>query len=555
MNSETYWYQEAVFYQVYLRAYCDGNGDGHGDIQGAISKLDYIKSLGVDCIWIMPTYPSPLKDDGYDIADYREIHPDYGSLEEFKAFIAAAHDHGLRVVTDLVMNHTSDQHAWFQAARLGPDSPFHDYYVWSDTGQEYGDARIIFLDYEESNWTYDEKAGRYYWHRFFSSQPDLNYDNPVVQEEMISILRFWLDIGVDGFRADAVPYLFEREGTICENLPQTHAFLKSVRRIMDRDYPGRVLIAEANQWPEEVREYFGDDDEFHMCFNFPVMPRMYMALKRGDKKPIVDILERTPDIPPGTQWLTFLRNHDELTLEMVTPDEREWMWSQYAPEPRMKQNLGIRRRLLPLLDGSKRKWLLMNALLFSLPGTPIIYYGDEIGMGDNIRLKDRNGCRTPMQWNSDENGGFSRADKTYLPVIDDDRYGYELVNVEAQEEDRNSYLWATRFLLQARNQHPSLKRGTMEVVAIENPAVLAFWRVRDDDRILVLINLSDQQQSISLELSAYRGSEFVDLLSEGDRERLTEIPLVKILPPYATHWFWLTDQEQKDPPSNRRGGS
>jgi maltose alpha-D-glucosyltransferase/alpha-amylase len=540
MNSEAYWYREAVFYQLYLRAYCDGNGDGHGDLQGAISKLDYIKSLGVDCIWIMPMYPSPLKDDGYDIADYLDIHSDYGTLEEFKSFIAAAHDLGLRVVTDLVMNHTSDQHDWFQEARLGSDSPFHDYYVWSDTGQEYGEARIIFVDYEESNWTYDEKAGRYFWHRFFSSQPDLNYDNPLVQEEMISILRFWLDIGVDGFRADAVPYLFEREGTNCENLPETHAFLKRVRKIMDHDYPGRVLIAEANQWPEEVREYFGDDDEFHMCFNFPVMPRMYMALKRGDKKPILDILERTPDIPPGTQWLTFLRNHDELTLEMVTTEEREWMWSQYAPEPRMKQNLGIRRRLLPLLDGSKRKWLLMNALLFSLPGTPIIYYGDEIGMGDNIGLKDRNGCRTPMQWSSDDNGGFSSAIETYLPVIDDDIYGYDQVNAQAQEDKKDSFLWATRFLLQARRQHPSLKRGAMDIVEIENRAVLAFWRVQDNDRILVLINLSDQQQSISLELNAYRGLEFVDLLSEDDRERLTEIPLVKILPPYAAHWFWLT---------------
>jgi len=359
---------------------------------------------------------------------------------------------------------------------------------------------------------------------------------------MISVMRFWLDMGVDGFRADAVPYLYEREGTNCENLPETHAFLKKIRKIIDDEYPGRILIAEANQWPENVIEYFGDSDEFHMCFHFPVMPRLYMALKRGDKSPILDILDRTPEIPPGTQWLTFLRNHDELTLEMVSPEEREWMWSQYAPEPRMKQNLGIRRRLLPLLDGSRRKWLLMNALLFSLPGTPIIYYGDEIGMGDNIQLKDRNGCRTPMQWSRSKNGGFSGSDQTYLPVIDNERYGYEHVNVESQEKDRKSYLWATRFLLEARRQHPSLSGGTMAALLIDNPAVLAYWRVREDDRILVLVNLSDQQQSISLELTAYRGAVFVDLLAEGEGDRLTEVPLVKILPPYATHWLWLAEK-------------
>ncbi len=542
MSETKFWYQEAVFYQLYLRAYCDVNGDGHGDLKGAIAKLDYIKSLGVDCIWIMPTFPSPLKDDGYDIADFRGIHSDYGSLDDFKEFITSAHDLGLRVITELVMNHTSDQHPWFQAARSGPESPYHDYYVWSETGQEYGKARIIFLDYEASNWTYDQQAGKYFWHRFFSHQPDLNYDNPAVQEEMISVMRFWLDMGVDGFRADAVPYLYEREGTNCENLPETHAFLKKIRKIIDDEYPGRILIAEANQWPEDVIEYFGDSDEFHMCFHFPVMPRLYMALKRGDKSPILDILDRTPEIPPGTQWLTFLRNQDELTLERVSPEERKWMWAQYAPEPRMKQNLGIRRRLLPLLDGSRRKWLLMNALLFSLPGTPIIYYGDEIGMGDNIQLKDRNGCRTPMQWNRSKNGGFSDSDRTYLPVIDDDRYGYEQVNVESQEEDGKSYLRATRFLLEARRQHPSLKGGTMAALLIDNPAVLAYWRVREDDRILVLINLSDQQQSISLELSAYRGAVFVDLLAEGDRETLTELPLVKILAPYATHWLWLEEK-------------
>jgi maltose alpha-D-glucosyltransferase/alpha-amylase len=543
MSEAKKWYQEAVFYQLYVRAYCDANGDGHGDLRGAISKLDHIKSLGVDCIWIMPTYPSPLRDDGYDIADFRGIHPDYGTLADFTEFITAAHERGLRVVSDLVMNHTSDQHHWFQSARSGPESPVHDYYVWSSTGEEYDDARIIFLDYEESNWTYDEKIGKYYWHRFFSHQPDLNYDNPAVHEEMISIMRYWLDMGLDGFRADAVPYLYEREGTNCENLDETHSFLKKIRTIMEHEYPGRILIAEANQWPEDVIEYFGDGDEFHMCFHFPVMPRLYMALKLGDKSSILDILDRTPEIPPGAQWLTFLRNHDELTLEMVTAEEREWMWLQYAPEPRMKQNLGIRRRLLPLLDGSKRKWLLMNALLYSLPGTPIIYYGDEIGMGDNIMLKDRNGCRTPMQWDATKNGGFSEAGETYLPVNDDDQYGFERVNVEAQEQDRNSYLWATRFLLKARQQHLALKRGAMEVVPVDHPAVLAFWRVQDDDRVLVLINLSEQQQSIILDVSAYQGLELVDLLAQGESDRLSAVPLVKILPPYATHWLWLAEKQ------------
>ena len=343
---KTNWYQEAVFYELYLRAYCDSDGDGHGDFKGVISKLDYIKSLGVDCIWILPMYPSPLKDDGYDIADYRGIHPDYGTIDDFKAFLDAAHERGLKVITDLVMNHTSDQHPWFQAARKDPESPYHDYYVWSQTGEEYSDARIIFLDYEESNWTYDEMAGKFFWHRFYSNQPDLNYDNPAVHEEMFDIMRYWLDMGIDGFRADAVPYLYEREGTNCENLPETHAFLKRVRGILDKEYPEAVMIAEANQWPEDVIHYFGDGDEFHMCFHFPIMPRLYMALRQGRKEAIVNILSRTPDIPEGTQWLTFLRNHDELTLEMVTPQEREWMWSQYAKEPRARQNLGIRRRLV-----------------------------------------------------------------------------------------------------------------------------------------------------------------------------------------------------------------
>ncbi|MDX1615723.1 MAG: maltose alpha-D-glucosyltransferase, partial [Candidatus Promineifilaceae bacterium] len=518
------WYERAVFYELYIRAFQDSSGDGNGDFQGAIQRLDYVKELGVDCIWILPMYPSPLKDDGYDVAHYRDIHPDYGTLADFKAFLEAAHDRGLRVVTDLVMNHTSDQHRWFQEARRDPDSPYHDYYVWSETGEEYGDARIIFIDYEDSNWTYDEVAGKYYWHRFYSSQPDLNYDNPAVHEEMFDIIRFWLDMGIDGFRADAVPYLYEREGTNCENLPETHEFLKKVRAMIDREYPDRVLIAEANQWPEELLPYFGDGDEFHMCFHFPVMPRLFMALKKGDKTPIQDILARTPEIPDGTAWLTFLRNHDELTLEMVTPEERQWMWAQYAPEPRMRLNLGIRRRLAPLLDNHQGRWLLLNALLLSLPGTPIVYYGDEIGMGDNIWLPDRHGCRTPMQWSAEPNGGFSEAAETYLPVNDDDTYGYQQVNVADQESDPDSYLWATRFLLQARREEPALQYGTMEELALDNRAVFAFWRVHDDRRLLCLYNLSAEQQSVTLDLSAWQGSQVTDLLHENGKLVPSELP-------------------------------
>lgn len=537
----SHWYQEAVFYELYIRAYCDGNGDGNGDFRGAITKLDHIKSLGVDCIWIQPMYPSPLRDDGYDVADYRGIHSDFGTLEDFQAFLDAAHERGLRVITDMVMNHTSDQHAWFQAARSDPTSPYHDYYVWSDTGQEYSDARIIFLDYEPSNWTYDELAGKYFWHRFYHTQPDLNYDNPAVHEEMFQIIRFWLDMGIDGFRADAVPYLYEREGTNCENLSETHAFLKKLRRMMDEEYPDKVLIAEANQWPEDVIEYFGDGDEFHMCFHFPVMPRLYMALKQGDKNPILNILDRTPDIPPGTQWLTFLRNHDELTLEMVTPEERKWMWDQYAPEPRMRLNLGIRRRLAPLLDNDRRKWLLLNALLLSLPGTPIIYYGDEIGMGDNIWLPDRHGCRTPMQWSAEKNAGFSPADETYMPVIDDGEFGYKQVNVAHQQDDPDSYLSASRFLLQARRQQPALQKGEMDLLPTDNPSILAYWRIQDEidknDRLLCIYNLSNQQQALSLDLGAYGGKSMTDLLVSGENIILDEWPTVKILKPYASHWL------------------
>ncbi len=537
MTDHAGWYQDAIFYELYLRAFQDGDGDGHGDFRGAIKRLDHVQALGANCIWLLPMFPSPLKDDGYDVAGYHDIHPDYGDLADFRAFLDAAHERGLRVVIDLVMNHTSDQHPWFQAARQDPESPYHDYYVWSETGEEYADARIIFLDYESSNWTFDPVAGKYFWHRFYSSQPDLNYDNPAVHEEMLDIIRYWLGMGVDGFRADAVPYLYEREGTNCENLPETHVFLKKVRRLIDDEFPDCVLIAEANQWPEDLLPYFGDGDEFQMCFHFPIMPRLYMALKRGDKRPILDIMARTPAIPPGSQWLTFLRNHDELTLEMVTPEERQWMWEQYAPEPRMRLNLGIRRRLAPLLDNDRRRWLLLHALWLGLPGTPIVYYGDEIGMGDNIWLPDRHGCRTPMQWDDGPNAGFSTAAETYLPVNDDPVFGYEQVNVAAQEADPQSYLWATRFLLKARGQRSALQRGALDFLHTESPAVLAFWRVADDDRLLCVFNLSEQPQNLSLDLSGLSGRVLVDLLHEGDPWRIGAMPLVLNLRPYAAHWF------------------
>ena len=507
--SDKPWYQEAVFFELNIRACCDSDGDGNGDFRGAITKLDHIQSLGVNCIWVQPMYPSPLNDDGYDVADYCGIHENFGTLEDFKAFLDAAHARGIRVVTDLVMNHCSEEHPWFQAARADRNSPYRDYFVWSDTPQKYAEARIIFLDVETSNWTYDETAGQYFWHRFYSSQPDLNYDNPAVHEEMLNVLRFWMDMGIDGFRADAVPYLYEREGTNCENLPETHDFLKKVRRVMDEEYPGRVLIAEANQWPEDLLPYFGDGDEFHVCFHFPIMPRLFMALKSGDKTPIIDILTRTPAIPPGTQWMTFLRNHDELTLEMVTQEERKWMWEQYASDPRAPLNLGIRRRLLPLLDGDLRRWLALNALFLSLPGTPILYYGDEIGMGDNLDLEDRYGVRTPMQWTADTNAGFSTAAKTYLPVIDDEVYGYQRVNVAAQEGDPDSFLSWTRYLIGTRQAQPALRAGALEWVETGDKSVLAFRRSEGANRVLCVFNLTDEPRVSGIT----PGSRMRDLLS------------------------------------------
>ena len=485
------WYQNAVFYEVYVRAYYDSNGDGKGDLRGLMQKLDYLKKLGVDCLWILPIYPSPLKDDGYDIANFYAIHPDFGTLEDFKALLKAAHEMGLRVITDLVLNHTSDQHPWFQAGRADARSPYHDYYVWSETDQKYAQARIIFVDTEKSNWAWDEVAKQYYWHRFYSSQPDLNYDNPAVRAEILNVMRFWLDMGVDGFRADAVPYLFEREGTNCENLPETHAYLKELRHFIDTNYPGRVLLCEANQWPKDVRHYFGEGDEFQLAFNFPLMPRTFMALRQGDYSPIRWAFDQIPSIPPGCQWCTFLRNHDELTLEMVTPEEREWMWREYAPDKHMRLNLGIRRRLAPLLDNNIQKIELANAIVFSLPGTPIIYYGDEIGMGDNLALPDRNGVRTPMQWNASRAAGFSLAQQAYTPVIADTPYSPAEVNVETEMQDPTS-LWSTlQKMIRIRKERPVFEASELTWVGAHSKALLAYWRYGDKDRLLCINNLSD----------------------------------------------------------------
>jgi len=536
------WYKDAVFYELYVRAFKDGNGDGHGDLKGLLSKLDYLQALGVDCIWLLPICPSPLVDDGYDVSDYRNIHEDYGTLDDFKALVDGIHARGMRLIIDVVVNHTSDQHPWFVEARSSKDSPKRDWYVWSDTPEKYGEARIIFQDTESSNWAYDEQSRQYYWHRFYTQQPDLNYDNPAVQQEMLDILDFWLGLGVDGFRIDAVPYLYERESTNCENLPETHAYVRRMRAHMDAKWPGRILLAEANQWPEDVRAYFGDNDEFHMAFHFPIMPRLYMALKQRTRRSIVDILRRTPDIPPQTQWCIFLRNHDELTLEMVTPEEREYMWDVYAPEPRMRLNLGIRRRLAPLLDNDMRRIRLLHALLFSLPGSPILYYGDEIGMGDNIWLHDRNGVRTPMQWEPSKNAGFSDADELYEPVIDDDVYGYHHINVAQQMADPESLWHAVRHMMRMRKQYRAFGRGDFVFELPENEAILGYWRVyadgvEGDERFLVLVNLSDERQSAPLDLAAYAGIKPVDVLTGRGWPEVRQAPYTLELEPYAYLWL------------------
>ncbi len=532
------WYKQAVFYEVIVRAFYDSDGDGHGDLRGLMQKLDYIQQLGVDCIWLLPIYPSPLRDDGYDIADYYNVLPTYGDLDDFRALVEAVHARGMRIIADLVLNHTSDQHPWFQAALADRNSPYRDYYVWSDSNQKYKDARIIFLDTEKSNWTWSEQAGQFYWHRFYAAQPDLNFDNPAVRAEMLRVMRFWLDMGIDGFRADAVPYLFEREDTNCENLPETHVYLKELRRFMDENYPGRILLCEANQWPEDVRPYFGDGDEFHMGFHFPAMPRIFMSIKAGNASSLIDILQRTPAIPENCQWCNFLRNHDELTLEMVTPEEREYMWREYAPEPRMRLNLGIRRRLAPLLDNDRRKIGLANSLLFTLPGSPILYYGDEIGMGDNIQLFDRNGVRTPMQWNNGDNAGFSAAsrERLYAPLIDDDSYGYRKVNVAAEEFDPESQLNFFRKLIVVRKSTPALVRGGFTWVQPgENPALAVFVRESGEQSVLALHNLSDRPQPFTMALT--RPGAARDLL---DGESLPSGSVLHLtLAPYGFRWLEL----------------
>jgi maltose alpha-D-glucosyltransferase/alpha-amylase len=538
------WFKSAVFYELYVRSFNDSNTDGYGDFRGLTDRLDYLEWLGIDCIWMLPFYQSPLRDGGYDISDFYSILPEYGNLNDFMEFLDAAHERNIRVVADFIVNHTSDEHPWFQESR-DPASPKRDWYVWSDTDEQYSDARIIFVDTEKSNWTWDEEAGAFYWHRFFSHQPDLNYANEEVQEQMLAALRFWLDLGLDGFRLDAVPYLFEAEGTICENLPATHEFLKRVRAEVDKAYENIVLLAEANQWPEDVVEYFGDGDECHMCFHFPLMPRMFMAARRQVRYPIVEILERTPQIPENCQWGIFLRNHDELTLEMVTDEERDYMYMEYAKDPRMKLNLGIRRRLAPLLENSRDQTELFHAMLLSLPGTPIIYYGDEVGMGDNIYLGDRDGVRTPMHWNADRNAGFSRADfaQLYLPVLMDPVYGYERVNVEAEQRDSNSFLQWFRRLLAVRKQHPVFGVGAFEVLHPENAAIFAYVRTLGDDVVLVVNNLAGRAQAAELDLSAYEGMYPVELFGGERFPRIGELPYLLTFGPHSFYWFQLVREE------------
>jgi len=495
-----YWYKDALFYEVHTRAFFDSDGDGIGDLKGLHEKLDYIKSLGVNCIWLLPIYPSPLKDDGYDISDFYNIMPDLGLIEDLKDLISAIHHRGMRIIMDLVVNHTSDQCKWFQEGEADPNSPYHDYYVWSDTDQKYKGTRIIFLDTETSNWTWSEKAGKYFWHRFYSFQPDLNYDNPAVREEMKNIMRFWLDLGIDGFRADAVPYLIEREGTNCENLPETHDYLKELRTLIDEEYPGCILLAEANQWPRDLLPYLADGDEFHMAFNFPIMPRIFKSIGVGDCTSLIETLQETPAIPESCQWCTFLRNHDELTLEMVTEEDKQLLWNIYAPDDRMRLNLGIRRRLAPLMSGNMGKVELLYAVLFSLPGAAIIYYGDEIGMGDNIWLNDRDGVRTPMQWTNEENAGFSagRPEKLFQPLIDSGVFDYRRINVQDQSSDENSFLNRLKSLIAVRKSHPVFPSHSFSIINTGNNAIFSIERKNDKESILCLHNVSEEKQAISL---------------------------------------------------------
>jgi maltose alpha-D-glucosyltransferase/alpha-amylase len=551
------WYQRAVFYEVLVRGFHDSNGDGTGDLPGLTSRLDYLQWLGIDCLWLLPIYASPLRDGGYDISDFTSLLPDFGTIGDFVELVDQAHERGIRVIADLVMNHTSDAHPWFQASRTDRDGPYGDFYVWSDTDERYPGARVIFVDTEASNWTYDPVRGQYYWHRFFSHQPDLNYENPRVQDAMLEVLRFWLDLGIDGFRLDAVPYLYEREGTNCENLKETHEYLKRVRAEVDRLYPDRVLLAEANQWPADVVAYFGDPsaggDECHMAFHFPLMPRIFMAVRREQRYPISEILAQTPSIPTGCQWGIFLRNHDELTLEMVTDDERDYMYAEYAKDPRMKANIGIRRRLAPLLDNDRNQLELFTALLLSLPGSPVLYYGDEIGMGDNIWLGDRDGVRTPMQWTLDRNAGFSSCDpqRLYLPLNMDPIYGYQALNVEAQQRNPGSLLHWTKRMIEIRKRHPVFGTGAYDELTSSNPSVLAFVReyegpTRPDgwdptDRILCVNNLSRFPQPVELDLRRFKGITPVECMGGVTFPPIGDLPYLLTLPGHGFYWFQLPE--------------
>jgi maltose alpha-D-glucosyltransferase/alpha-amylase len=537
------WFKRAVFYEVLVRSFKDSNGDGVGDLAGLTEKLDYIAWLGVDCLWLPPFYASPLRDGGYDVSHYTDIPPDVGTLEDFKAFLDGAHHRGLRVIVDFVLNHTSDQHPWFQASRSDPDGPYGDFYVWSDTDDGWPKARIIFVDTESSNWTWDPVRGQYFWHRFYGHQPDLNFDNPVVHQAMLDALAFWLDLGIDGFRLDAVPYLYERDGTDGENLPETHEFLRKLRRYVDDNYPDRILLAEANQWPSDVVDYFGDfesgGDECHMCFHFPVMPRIFMAVRRESRYPVSEILDETPPIPANCQWGIFLRNHDELTLEMVTDEDRDYMWGEYAKDPRMKANIGIRRRLAPLLDNDLNQMELFTALLLSLPGSPVLYYGDEIGMGDNIWLGDRDGVRTPMQWTPDRNAGFSTANpgRLHLPATMDPVFGYQAVNVEAELENTSSLLQWTRRMVHVRKDHPAFGLGTFSDLGGSNPSILSYAREFGDDTVLCVNNLSRFPQPVELDLRKWEGAEPIEMLGGVRFPRIGELPYLLTLGSHGFYWF------------------
>ncbi len=539
------WFKRAVFYEVLVRSFSDSNGDGAGDLRGLTDKLDYLQWLGIDCLWLPPFMASPLRDGGYDISDYLKVLPEFGTLADFIEFVDAAHERGLRVIIDFVMNHTSDQHAWFQASRSDPEGPFGDFYVWSDSDEKFRDARVIFVDTETSNWTFDPVRKQYFWHRFFGHQPDLNYENPRVQDAVLEGLRFWLDLGVDGLRLDAVPYLYEAEGTICENLPATHEFLKRVRTEIDRLYPDRVLLAEANQWPDDVVDYFGDSktggDECHMAFHFPVMPRLFMGVRRESRYPISEIMAQTPDIPDGCQWGIFLRNHDELTLEMVTDEERDYMYTEYAKDPRMKANIGIRRRLAPLLENDRNQLELFTALLLSLPGSPVLYYGDEIGMGDNIWLGDRDGVRTPMQWTPDRNAGFSSCDpgRLTLPIIMDPVYGFQVTNVEAQLRNTTSLLHWTRRIIEVRKQNPAFGLGSFDDLGGSNPSVLTYVRTFGDDVVMCVNNLSRFAQPVELDLRRYEDWRPVELLGGVEFPMIGELPYFLTLAGHGFYWFRL----------------